>query len=174
MLRTIKIVWSVIAVVHSLPPRTHPHNWWPPTRITINWRWLTRGLQRAWNFRTVFRVFTLCLVFSESTIANGALRNRATVTSHITRNSDISIALLRTEFNRQIVPSHDGDTRTAFRTRGIPSRCTTPSLLATDPPSGSHKLNHNSSSQPSHTRPLNSTTSFRNWINNKLPKWKIS
>ena len=70
-----------------------------------------QGLLRASNFRvhvtscsfsyfcTVFHLLTLCLAFLEQTIANSDLRNRATVMPHIARNSDSSIAFVRTVFN---------------------------------------------------------------------------
>ena len=71
-----------------------------------------QGLLRASNFRvhvtscsfsyfcTVFHLLTLCLGFLVQTTANSDLRNRATVTPHIPRNNDSSIAFVRTVFNR--------------------------------------------------------------------------
>jgi len=71
-----------------------------------------QGALRARNFRmhvtscrfsyfcTVFHVLTLCLAFLEQKIGNSDLRNRATVTPHIARNSDSSITFVRTVFNR--------------------------------------------------------------------------
>ena len=73
------------------------------------------------------------LVFSKRTIENGVLRNRATVTPHIPRNSDPSITLVRTVFNRRVIPSYDGDTRTANRPRVVPRSSASASILARPP-----------------------------------------